>query len=182
MQSSISATASAAHAAQISADALTQSERAHVFIKIEAQDFMEATTSADLEKVTVDGFVNVPVTVKFRFKNYGKTPSIFKDMSREIVLSANFPNGVEYLSADFGTTERILAPDAETDPQGSCMRTHFSKGDLMDIMHGTKSFWFYGCVLYDDVFGTGHEHRFIYRYHSPTGWRSFDHPIYSKNT
>jgi hypothetical protein len=173
----------AAIAAKNSADALTQSERAHVFIKIEAQDFMEATTSADLARVTIDGFVSTPVTVEYRFKNYGKTPAILKEVSREIIISANFPDEIEYLPVEFVPTERILASDAETpDPAWKCIRTHLSKNDLMGIIRAQKSFWFYGRVLYDDVFGTGHEHRFIYRYNSSSGWRSFDHETYSKNT
>jgi hypothetical protein len=182
MQSSIAAAASAAHAAQISADALTQSERAHVFIKIDAQDFMEATTSADLAKVTVDGFVSTPVTVEFRFKNYGKTPAILREVSRDIKVSANFPDEIEYLPVEFVPTERILAADAETDPPWKCIRTHLSKVELMEIIRAQKSFWFFGRMLYDDVFGISHEHRFIYRYNSSRGWRSFDHETYSKNT
>jgi hypothetical protein len=172
----------AANASKESADALTQSERAHVFIKIEAQDFMEATTSADLAKITIDGFVSTPVTVEYRFKNYGKTPATIKEVSRDIIVSANCPNEIEYLPVEFVPTERVLAADAETDPPWKCIRTHLSKGELMEIIRAQKSFWFYGRVLYDDVFGIGHEHRFIYRYNSSRGWRSFDHETYSKNT
>ena len=175
----------AANAAKESADALTQSERAHIFIKIEAQDFLGVLSSANLANVTADGLVATPVTVEFRFKNYGKTPAILKEMSRDIIISADFPGKIEYFPIEFATTGRIVAADAETNPPMKCIRTRLSKRELTEIIRAQKSFWFYGRLLYDDIFGSGHEHRFIYQYSrnpDSRGWNTFRHPEYSKNT
>jgi hypothetical protein len=180
MKASIKAAEIAAEAAELSANALTQAERAHIYIKILSQNFVEAVTG-EHPHVTSDGFVNVPVEIAYCFKNYGKTPAIIKEMSRDIAISTTFPDEVEYLPADLTTTERVIAADENTGPQ-RYVHTYISKVDLNGVIRANTSYWFYGRVLYDDVFGTEHEHRFIYRYNGARGWRSFHHPEYSKST
>jgi hypothetical protein len=167
-------------AAEAAASAVTQAERAHIFIKIVSQTFMDGWTSADLGRVTPDGQVAVPVTVEFSFKNYGKTPAVLKEVSRDIVVSPNFPDEVDYIPVEFVPTERMVASDEATDTW-KCIRTHLSKADLNAIIRAQTSYWFFGRVLYDDIFGKGHEHRFIYRYNSSRGWNTFHHPEYSRN-
>jgi hypothetical protein len=171
----------AADAAKESADAVTQSERAHIFIKIVSQSFVEGWTSANLERITPDGQVSVPVTVKFAFKNYGKTPAILQEVSRDIVIAPNFPDEVDYIPVEFVPTERVVASDEATDTW-ECTRTNISKADLNAIIRAQTSYWFFGRILYNDIFGKAHEHRFIYRYNSSRGWNTFHHPEYSKNT
>jgi hypothetical protein len=171
----------AANAAKESADAVTQSERAHIFIKIVSQSFVEGWTSANLERVTTDDQVSAPVTVQFAFKNYGKTPAILSEVSRDIIIAPDFPDEVDYIPVEFVPTERVIASDEATDTW-ECMITHISKRDLNAMIRAQTSYWFFGRVLYNDIFGNGHEHRFIYRYNSSRGWNTFHHPEYSKNT
>jgi hypothetical protein len=171
----------AADSSKESAVALTQSERAHVFITIINQRFMESWTEAELNRVTSNNMVGVPVSVEFAFKNYGKTPAILKEVCRDIILMPTFPDSIEYFPVHFIPSARVVAAGESTDAW-KCMQTHISKQDLNAVIRAQTSYWFFGRVLYDDIFGGGHEHRFIYQYNSAHGWSTFHHPEYSKNT
>jgi hypothetical protein len=43
--------------------------------------------------------------------------------------------------------------------------------------------WFYGRIIYEDIFGVKHEHRFLWRYGGAHGFRpNYEHPNYIRNT
>jgi hypothetical protein len=168
-------------ATNTSALALTQAERAHVFVRIVNQNFGEILSTLNQLASSRTDRITAPAEVEFCFKNYGKTPAIVKEIAHDIILRREFPDEIDYIPVDLVPTERIIPTDNETE-KWKCLRTDFQVGDARDVIRAYRSFWFYGRVLYDDVFGIEHEHRFIYRYNGSRGWRAFHHPKYSKNT
>ncbi|MFZ0425466.1 MAG: hypothetical protein WAL80_21515 [Xanthobacteraceae bacterium] len=178
-KASIAVAKRAADAAKESAIALTQSERAHVFIRITGQNFVEVLSSAPLDGL--DKRLTKAASIEFVFGNHGKTPAILKEMSRDIIIRPAFPEVVDYIPAELATTNRVIGASEATEPW-RCYDSRATGVDANNVIRSHSYFWFYGRVLYDDVFGIEHEHRFIYRFGTSRGWQPFDHPEYSKNT
>jgi hypothetical protein len=166
-------TISVARSTKISADALTQSERAHVFIKVIDHNLGDGLNPRTPE----------PITVEFIFKNHGKTPAILREISRDIAYWQSPPSTIDYIPVGGLPAEkdRIIDPDCET---GSlkCQNTDMTAKNAQAIIRGQKYVWFYGRAVYDDIFGARHEHRFIYQRTSRGEFRAISHPQHSKNT
>jgi hypothetical protein len=176
----VRATNIAADAAKLNADALTQSERSHLFIRVLHQNISEALNSDAIEPTAI--------TIKFLFKNHGKTPAILKTISRDIAYWAQPPAFREsgltgYIPVQGLPTEqdRIVDSGGETG-ELKCQATNMTADQRRSIIRAQSYVWFYGRAIYDDIFGIEHEHRFIYRRDSHGEFRAFQHPEYSKNT
>jgi hypothetical protein len=166
-------------ATRIAANHIPMVERGYIFIKITGQNFVEILSHAGITDPTAKLREAV---VEYVFWNHGKTPAILKTLSRDIIIAPQFPDWVEYLLADMPTTNRIVGSDKSTDPPWRCTDTRATVKNANDVIRRHSYFWFYGRVVYDDIFGTEHEHRFIYRFSPTRGWEPFSHPEYSKNT
>jgi len=182
-----SATRVAALAAHDSAIALTQSERAHMFAEIASDNVTDAIREITGKGLQKDAVPSVPITVGFYFKNHGKTPAILKAICRDFSYWAAPPPWDACLTGNLPVVglpterDRVIDPDKET-WQLSCEATSMSVRDAESIIRRHTYFWFYGRIIYNDIFGTEHEHRFIFRRDKDGRLSAFDHPDYSKNT
>lgn len=178
----------AANVAKQSAEALSQSERAHIFAKVlEWSDISEATTVGNEEGLQRDGPIPASIKVEFCFENHGKTPAVLKMISRDIVYWASPPKWHIALTGNIPVVglpregDEIVDSGRETKGM-NCEATNLVVRQAQSVIRGRLYVWFYGRVIYDDVFGATHEHRFIYRRDTDGRLRSFSHPEYSKNT
>jgi hypothetical protein len=175
----------AANAARDSADALPALERAYVFIEIE-QNFIEAMRtiiqqSQDNREAAKAGnsvIVHTMPRVNHQFVNHGKTPAIVKAISAELIHQAAMPEA-RYVGEPI--TGEIVIPAGQIYPAPAeikgppALNQYFKKttnlasriidADSADDLRAGRSFlWFYGHVVYDDVFGKEHETRFCWCY------------------
>lgn len=180
----------AANAAKESADALAQSERAHFFVIIKEQTieglivpirrFIETSEQKDGTEI-----IGCEQTTKVHcvFKNYGKTPAIVKEISLRLAYFENLPSEPVYVARDTVLSEFMVAAGDETDVQPCELETRLTRHQANRVVHAYSYIWFYGRIVYDDIFGKEHEHRFLWRYGGAHGFRpNHEHKKYIENT
>jgi hypothetical protein len=181
---SLSGSRIAAQAAKESADALAQSERAQFFVivrneKIEALVRPIRLSIQANEKVANDEIVGreQTTTVQCVFKNYGKTPAIVKEINLRLAYFENLPAEPVYIARDTVLSEFMVASGNETDPQNCELERRLTREQTNRVVRAQSYIWFYGRVVYDDVFGRKHQHRFLWRYGGERGFRpNYEHP------
>jgi hypothetical protein len=139
--------------------------------------------------------MNGTIDIQFQFINHGKTPAIIKTASGEFNPWADIPRRIHY--SDPPLSGEIIIRAGEIYPQpieravtsvqarisertGVAAPTHiFYQGrqklvEFLDaesvrgIKEGHNFLWFYGHIVYDDVFGREHETRFCWCYNGLT--------------
>jgi hypothetical protein len=165
----------ASEAAQLSAEALINAERARIFIIIE-QDTADSIRAAakHANSTEKDGdALDSSVGLYYGLKNYGKTPAIIKEISQQLVLAPQLAKEREYSPKTPLPIEPTLGPGEQT-PRGTLVCSLDRKitvGEAKEILTLKNALWFYGYVAYDDTFGFGRELRYIFRYDGSTGGR-----------
>ncbi len=146
----------AAKAAQKSADAIPTLERAYIFLKIERNNFEGVVQENVYPK-------HGHAQVQFKFTNHGKTPAIVKEINYDLHhwTEMNEPSyslnrvGSDYLVIDGGTSTSLYDV---TDP------IEVSEPIKEQMRKGRGAIWFFGRVVYDDVFGQEHVTSFWWSY------------------
>ncbi len=175
-----------------SVDVLTQAERAQMFIMIRSHQlgFIENAARTTDPKMQ-DGTISPLPTVWYRFKNYGKTPAIIREISAQLTYFERLPDDPVYVASDQVLHEQMIAsgdttalPGLEKPQVHSCpMTQQITVTQAKSIVRAQAYIWFYGRIIYDDTFGIEHEHRFLWRYGGAHGFRpNYEHPKYIKNT
>jgi hypothetical protein len=172
-----------ARAARDSADALPNLDRAYIFIEIDPH------FSRDIQSVL--SRVDRDARIAFQFINHGKTPAIIKAISASFRIWDAFPRKVSYINEPLAAEIVVRAGEIHPPPEprgptdldtritrvaGYVPPTHigYKKHSLLsdpltadvvqNIQEGQSSLWFYGHVIYEDVFGRFHKTRFCWRY------------------
>jgi hypothetical protein len=115
--------------------------------------------------------------VRFRFINHGKTPAIIKEVSASvdhftamnepsymcripIVTDVVVPSGYQ-----LGADHTVTAPDKQCIQYLVADDILVSHSMAVAVREGQCVVWFYGRIVYDDVFGTEHITAWWRRYH-----------------
>jgi hypothetical protein len=184
-KSSVAARRSAIEAKK-AADHIPTVERAylHVVIVNETISGTALRLATNQDKLTGNGHVETKPSVHYKFKNYGKTPALLKEISRTITPAVNLPDEIDYVPVDTVPKESFVAAGEPTEEWPPCsLSDTISTQDWASIVRGQRTVWFYGQVVYDDIFGDEHVHRFVWKYSGGShGFRPVQHPKHSKST
>jgi hypothetical protein len=178
-----------------SVDLLSQSERAQMFIVVH-RDWFEMISQAAKRYPNTPDMDNSEVSessfVSYNFKNYGKTPAIIKEISAMFFVGSKPPSEPVYIPNDDILKESMIASGDVTAIADSTrdILTHYCKfktavtlAEAKEIVRAQSYIWFFGRILYEDIFGRKHEHRFLWRYGGAHGFRpNYEYPKYTKNS
>jgi hypothetical protein len=160
MRQGIQDAATAANAAATSADALVASERARFFIVI---DHCNLSHLVGLFQQSGRVRPGENVSVKFFFKNYGKTPGILKERVVNSVIAEELPETLALPLSVKNFRETMIGGGNSTDFEFFGPTDLPTNEQLAAIMRNNKRFWFYGRLYYNDVFGDPQVHCFYFR-------------------
>jgi hypothetical protein len=159
-----------ASAARDSAAALPALERAYVFLTVEGTNIepllleARANIGAEMAPMTVDG-----LSVHYRYENHGNTPAIIRAASVEFAHLTVLPSDLRY--GDTPVDGEIVIRGGEANPRDKAetryLTTPLTQEDVIRLSNGESFLWFYGHVVYDDIFGKGHETAFCWYYNGP---------------
>jgi hypothetical protein len=139
-------TREAADAAKLSAQAVIAAERAYVFVEICLE------TAVDMIKY-MQGMQSVDprsILIQYRFTNYGKTPAVIKSISYGAVVAENLPRQREYSHVLHLPTHLLGAETSTKTLEYDEFKISAAIAD--SIQNLTDTFWFYGEIVYDDMF------------------------------
>jgi hypothetical protein len=152
-----------ANAAELSAQALMNAERARLFVAIQTENistivgrggFFNKSESMFKQELQSPG-------IGYLFKNVGKTAAILKEVSEQIIVKPEFPIDAPY-SVREQPEDLVIEPGKAGSTFACIMRDTLTVGDAVGFEKRKLAFWFYGYVKFNDAFGR--EHRFEYRY------------------
>ena len=137
----------AAEAAKLNAQAVIAAESGYVFVEICGQ------TVVDIIEYMKDMPSVAPrqILIQYRFVNHGKTPAVIKEISYGAIVAENPPRQREYSQVLHLPTHLL----------GAEKPTKMLEYDELEISHPIASsirdlkatFWFFGNIVYDDMFG-----------------------------
>jgi hypothetical protein len=172
-----------------SVDILSQSERAQLFVIVQSKTIENLIRPIRLslranERSNEDELVGDNETaVQCIFKNYGKTPAIVKEINLNLAYYENLPVEPVYIARDTVLSEFMISGGGETDPQPCQLAHRLTRAQAIRVIRAHSYIWFYGRIVYDDIFGREHQHRFLWRYGGERGFRpNFEHARYIQNT
>jgi hypothetical protein len=183
-------TKKAAEAAKESADVLVSSERAYLYIVFpyienlrELEKPIDQVINTKNFNMTDDSIVDQP-KIKYSIRNYGKSPGIVKEISHSLIWNKKLPNSPIYNPIETVFEEYMIASNEQGETITCNPNILLRTRDVKEIIDGKSFFWFYGRVMYDDILGKGHEHRFVWLYiHSKKQLRPYyEIKEYNKNT
>lgn len=153
-----------ADAATLNAQALIDSERAHLHAVIKNTNLHDAlraaiwyTNSPGMD----DGHISNRPAVEFCLKNLGKTPAILREVSYQIIQGDVFQKVFDYKIG--AIAEPIVDGGAETAPPTDCgLETLFTVGDSRRALDGKRPLFFYGYIIFETAFGRQYEYRWRY--------------------
>jgi len=179
----------AANAARDSANAAIAAERARFHVVIEETNFdwvirvVETNYSPPIDD---DAAIESPAGVNYRFRNYGKTPGIIKEISMGMSVAPDDPIDPVYTVLLSPIKEHMIAGgEGQTSQKSYLMYRALSMKEARAIRSNEARLWFFGRIDYDDVFGSKHTHRFYFR--SVTSGdrcflQSYDYKHYNQST
>jgi hypothetical protein len=151
----------ASTAAQTAAEASVEGERARFFIVLLDHNLVWLYDLISNHDTFRDVVVSNGIRVEYRFRNYGKTPGIIKEVSTCFCLSRDPFDPVYGLSLDSFPENMVAASDTTGIRSEVIKPITFGQG--WDLINNTCRLWFAGRVDYEDVFGKPHTHRFFFR-------------------
>jgi hypothetical protein len=156
----------ASEAAKLAAEASVAAERARFFIVID--DYNIDSVLYEIRKKGQASLVisivgpDTPPAVKYRFRNYGKTPAIIKEISLGMILASD-PVDPVYSVQIQSFRENMIAGGDATEAVEFSYRSPLDTDQATALDKMEARLWFFGRVDYDDVFGASHTHRFYFR-------------------
>jgi len=157
--------------AKESADSLIAAERARFFIIVDKHNLAEIVEL--VENYGVSENSGLPggnnFLIAYRFKNYGKTPGIVRELIVDSMIAADpiDPPALFLSTKDF--PEYMIGASDSTKAVNYSPVTHPSISQVQSIGRNARRLWFFGRLYYDDVFGKHQVHRFYFRSKSPIG-------------
>jgi hypothetical protein len=148
----------AANAAQRAADVLPIVERAYVFMVPELEFWDPVPHSSGV------GTYSSRIGVKFKIENHGKTPAVIESIDARLRVLLEAPDNRLHLIANVMTGEKIIPSGGHWVPDTSPRNCNVSEGDADDMSNRRAAIWFYGSILYKDMFGNERTTRFRWSY------------------
>jgi hypothetical protein len=172
MEASIQVAKIAADAAATSAQSGIESERAHLFVILDGETFSSVIEQAAIPNWTTkqrlphpykDGLPNM--FLSFHVRNYGRTPGVISEISHQIIHAKNLPWPLEYSAALDGEVIDYVVASEKNSPRITCEPDSvFTIADFESIAREDTRLWFYGYVVYFDVFDRRIERRFMWEF------------------
>jgi hypothetical protein len=190
IRKSLAPAEAAAKAATVAAESSFAAERARFFVVIDKHNLAEIVKLVEnagaTESSGIPGGDNI--CILYRFKNYGKTPGIIRELIVDSMISANpvDPPALFLSTKDF--PEYMIGANESTKALNYSPITHPLVGHMRSIGRNAARLWFFGRLYYDDVFGNHQVHRFYFRSISPLGGgdslilRPFEYKDYNQST
>ncbi len=121
---------------------------------------------------------------KIVFKNYGKTPGIVTEVGTGIECWEAVTDPVYDVKV---VTDNIIAPGDSTENFATVINGAITLGEAKKVKRGQANIWIFGYILYFDVFGEHHIHRFFQRLVPISGGfryvlQAYDHKHYNSST
>jgi hypothetical protein len=181
-----------AESAQTSANAALGTERARIFIKIEGENLVSrireiVENRADSRSIHVGN----PLAVHYRLVNHGKTPAIIHSVFAMIRVKPWPDSEPQFLGLYWPVEQRngaVIPGNTEADRPEYCR--HVEIFDLYDAEKVVSigedppenAVWFFGEIVYSDVFENKWHHRFLWCYDGYTGvFQPDDYKHYNKS-
>jgi len=156
-----------AEAAKKSADALPTLERAYVFLTVTDCNFRDALawTSYDSPIGGTRYRTRPRPSVQFKLENHGKTPAVIKELSISLVHWAQAPDELPFRKIWYEMMwSEVLRPEAAADAVRSTDEVPLTPADVDLFNAGSLSFFFFGRVIYEDIFRKPHTTEWCWRY------------------
>jgi hypothetical protein len=136
----------AADAAKLNAQAVISAERAYVFVEIGVQ------TVVDIVRYMQDmpSVAPRPILIQYRFTNYGKTPAVIRKITYGAVVAENLPRQREYSQVLHLPTHLLGAEQSTKMLEYDEFKISAAIASAILDLKGT--FWFFGKIVYDDMF------------------------------
>ncbi|WP_139786798.1 hypothetical protein [Desulfamplus magnetovallimortis] len=144
------------HQLKRSVDVLASSERAVLHVVACNSDLRELKTYH---------------SAKYRIQNYGRTYAIVKEISHCLTWAKELPIIPIYNPSNLILEEPMISAGIPTKEITCKASDSFMKSveeNVATFVKGDSAAWFYGRVVYHDIFGYRHEHRFIQEYNIAT--------------
>ncbi|MGA9137745.1 MAG: hypothetical protein WBZ39_07415 [Methylovirgula sp.] len=143
-----------AEAAKLSAEALIDAERAHLYVIITESNLKEALQAAVMwpNSPSMDsGLVSSQPTVAFVMKNLGRTPAILKEISYHLIQGADGQSTWDYGLQVIANP--VIDGGAQSDAPIVCgIEAPFSVGDSRQALSGERPLYFYGHFAFATAF------------------------------
>lgn len=157
----------AANAAKAAGEASVAAERARFFIAIDDYNF-SAILNDHVHHYDEHGIfggagrASLP-KITYRFRNYGKTPGILKEISMDMRFGKE-PEDCVYPVTITSLSESMVGAGDSTKEKEHSMLVPLDVEQAAAIATNEYRLWFFGRVDYDDVLGgPSHTHRFFFR-------------------
>jgi hypothetical protein len=158
----------AATAAKASADAFMTAEKAHLITEIKASTVAKILEDNIVYVGSPDKFENEvdSPSLGYHFINIGRTPAIIKELSNHLVFKPFSPDPdlTWYSIREQGIERPVVLPGKESSIFACLMLDTMTLGKCVEFQKRKAGFWFYGYVIFDDVFGREHQWRWRFAY------------------
>jgi hypothetical protein len=150
----------AADAAKLNAQAVVDAERAYLFVSVGGDVVPVMKKAVEFDEASSAKF---ELKISYAFQNHGRTPAIIREISHGACIAPDLPIERTYspiihlpshLLATNNATSNIPVDDTPT-------ITPAIAKSIDDI---ENTFWFYGTITYDDMFGWRRTFNFVWHY------------------
>jgi hypothetical protein len=147
----------AADAAKLTSQVAVGAERAHFFVHIETENIVGTISQAS------KGAAAPKERPPAALKNHGKTPAMIRELSHGVVVAPDLPENPKYQAVSQLPVD-ILGAGEKTPPIQVIDLPRLTSNDIASIEELFNNFWFYGIVVYDDIFGWCRTLEFVLQY------------------
>jgi hypothetical protein len=170
-------TAATADAAKLNAQGVIDAERARLFIVIDDERAFSIIASvADTWDLPEDDARKLGLPpIKYRLKNYGKTPAFIHEIMQSTVVSSELPREREYTALVPLPVDHVLGAGETTVPIPEILES-ITFEQVAAIRNLSTTFWFYGSVTYEDAFRVRYTLDFVWHFSGVSnGFRTFSY-------
>jgi hypothetical protein len=154
----------AAQATSKQGDAAIASERAYIREIVTSTRIDDAIKFAErYDKSPTMGSTKASLFAGCSYKNYGKTPATISDYGLDLVISPTVPPPPPF-PLGFSLAESTVAPLAISEEVYISVEREITWILSNSLVRKQTYVWLIGWVHYQDVFGAGHAHEFMWRY------------------
>jgi hypothetical protein len=152
----------AADAAKLASQVAVGAERAHLFIHIETENIVSAISQGS--KGAASSKERPPaLRLSYALKNHGKTPAMIRELSHGVVVAPDLPENPKYQAVSQFPVD-ILGAGEKTPPIQVVDLPRLTSNDIASIEELFNNLWFYGVIVYDDIFGWRRTLEFVLQY------------------
>jgi len=165
----------------LACDIVLASEQARFHVIIEADNFDDVLKGARIYPGMDGGHVSTRPTISFHFENFGKTPAFIKEVAEGIIECSTEPPIPVYTVTTKRHTSYMIASGGVTDTWKATAKNLLDFNTTKEILSGNKSLWFYGKIIFKDVFGNEHWHRFYWCFNGNRQLQPYDYEHYNES-